>query len=271
MKQCNECKRMLPLDRFEKSKSCKDGFGGTCKECRYKKKLKKFNCQICGESFMSSHKNAKYCGSICQGIARRRRTKTNCSFCDKPIEVINSKFEKWKYFYCNQKCRTEHLRTLVKGEANPNYSKIKFNCNGCGKSIEITIYEKKNLKHHFCSYECYKNNIGKFYTGPNNCNWNHNLTDKERLIKRRYPAYYKWRKQVYERDNYTCKCCNSSTGGDLIAHHILNYSSHKHLRTDINNGITLCKKCHKEFHNYYGYYNNTQEQLNEFMKKASIK
>ena len=91
------------------------------------------------------------------------------------------------------------------------------------------------------------------------------------MIKRRYPAYYKWRKQVYERDNYTCKCCNSSTGGDLIAHHILNYSSHKHLRTDINNGITLCKKCHKEFHNYYGYYNNTQEQLNEFMKKASIK
>ena len=37
------------------------------------------------------------------------------------------------------------------------------------------------------------------------------------------------------------------------------------LRTDVNNGITLCKTCHKEFHDIYGYTNNTKEQLDMYI------
>lgn len=64
---------------------------------------------------------------------------------------------------------------------------------------------------------------------------------------RNYPEYEEWRKSVFERDNYTCQKCNVR-GGDLEAHHINSYKEYPDLRLDINNGITLCKKCHKDEH-----------------------
>lgn len=42
-------------------------------------------------------------------------------------------------------------------------------------------------------------------------------------------------------------------------------SEHTELRVDMNNGITMCEKCHKEFHNNYGYTGNDDIQLDEFL------
>ena len=33
----------------------------------------------------------------------------------------------------------------------------------------------------------------------------------------------------------------------------------------LNNGICLCKKCHKEFHGKYGWGKNTKEQFDDFI------
>lgn len=65
--------------------------------------------------------------------------------------------------------------------------------------------------------------------------------------ERRTPEYRLWRDSVYKRDNYTCQHCGQ-IGGDLEAHHIESFAKHKEKRIDVNNGITLCKKCHKELH-----------------------
>lgn len=84
--------------------------------------------------------------------------------------------------------------------------------------------------------------------GINHPNFNLNITEKQRFEKREYSEYWNFRKKVYERDNYTCQCCGDNKGGNLNAHHIENYSDNEKKRTDINNGITLCDKCHKKFH-----------------------
>lgn len=59
--------------------------------------------------------------------------------------------------------------------------------------------------------------------------------------------YINWRNNVFKRDNYSCQFCSIS-GCKLHAHHIEYWSINKEKRYDINNGITLCIKCHKNLH-----------------------
>lgn len=81
--------------------------------------------------------------------------------------------------------------------------------------------------------------------------------------------YIKWRKSVYSRDGYSCQCCGnkSSIGNpvELNAHHILNWKDYPDLHFDIDNGITMCDKCHILFHRIYGKKNTSKEQLDEFI------
>lgn len=73
-----------------------------------------------------------------------------------------------------------------------------------------------------------------------------------------------WRESVFARDNFTDQK-TGIRGGDLHAHHILNFAEYPELRFAIDNGITLSKESHKEFHKKYGMRNNTREQLLEFL------
>ncbi len=77
-----------------------------------------------------------------------------------------------------------------------------------------------------------------------------------------------WRKAVFERDNYTCQKYGI-VGGKLVVHHILNFAEYPELRFAIDNGITLSKKAHNEFHKKYGKKNNTREQLTSFLHEKS--
>lgn len=97
--------------------------------------------------------------------------------------------------------------------------------------------------------------------GEKNPNWKGGITP---ALKRERSKLTEWRKNIFERDEYTCKKCNQK-GGTLNAHHIKNFSSYIKGRFDCNNGVTLCKKCHKQFHSQYGIKNNSILQLNEYL------
>ena len=94
--------------------------------------------------------------------------------------------------------------------------------------------------------------------------------DLSEYLPQRGDTYYnEWVSNVLERDNRTCQCCGSKLNPQ--AHHLKSYAKHKELRTDVNNGITLCECCHSPmvlngFHQKYGTYNNTPEQLLEYIK-----
>lgn len=60
-------------------------------------------------------------------------------------------------------------------------------------------------------------------------------------------ATAKWRKAVFERDDYTCQDCGER-GGRLNAHHIRPWYADEAGRFDVENGVTLCKKCHHTAH-----------------------
>jgi len=80
--------------------------------------------------------------------------------------------------------------------------------------------------------------------------------------RERYSDEWKeWRTSVFTRDNFTCmQCkCKSTRTNSLHPHHIKKRSSYPDLKYDINNGITLCAKCHVLTF-------NKEEKLEEYFK-----
>ena len=106
----------------------------------------------------------------------------------------------------------------------------------------------------------------KLLTGDKHPNWNPNLTQEEREIKRKMPEYSEWSAKVKERDGYVCQV-SGQTGGELVSHHLDGWSWCKEKRFDIDNGITICKSLHDFFHSIYHTGNNTKEQFEEFIFK----
>ena len=66
---------------------------------------------------------------------------------------------------------------------------------------------------------------------------------------------------MFKRDAFTCQRCHDNRGGNLEAHHLNSYTDFPDERFVLENGITLCRECHKEFHRVYTYRHNTREQF----------
>lgn len=77
--------------------------------------------------------------------------------------------------------------------------------------------------------------------------------------------FVNWAQDVKERDDFTCQICDRR-GGPLHAHHLNSWDRFVSERYDLVNGITLCSKCHKNFHTLYSFGNNTKEQFAEYRK-----
>lgn len=141
---------------------------------------------------------------------------------------------------------------------------------GCRLTLNNTRdIERKNFCNHSCKAKYYqrlgvmskppvgvhtkphseetKKYLSKINSGKNHPRW---IDDRSKLnVKedRRYCfEYRKWRQQVFERDNYTCRKCNQR-GGELEAHHMIPYAVEEY-RYSVWNGLTLCLVCHKKIH-----------------------
>lgn len=113
--------------------------------------------------------------------------------------------------------------------------------------------------------------LNKLRSGSNHPNWRSDISLEEKLRRKSERKYSdarlnRWRNKVYKRDCYTCKKCHDNKGGNLVVHHIYSWAYYESLRYVVKNGITLCTRCHKDFHKKFGRKKNTQKQFNIWIR-----
>jgi len=79
--------------------------------------------------------------------------------------------------------------------------------------------------------------------GSKNGNWKGGVTKEIRKF-RRSKEYIAWRKAVIERSGGICEECHSDE--NIEAHHIISLHKDFSKALDIDNGMALCRSCHKK-------------------------
>ena len=222
-----------------------------------KKAFEKRGCELLSTNYINSKEKLKYrcvCGNIshinfgnfsqgqlCWECGRRRggnRTYT---------------LGKVKEIFSQEGC------TLLEDKyVNPRTS-MKYICK-CGR--ESTIRLDNFLQGKRCQ-GCRADKL----SGKGSPLWNEELTDEDRVKGRKYKEYNEWRKKVFERDEYTCVNCSERASGKLNAHHIISYTKHPELRTNVSNGVTLCEPCHLEYHREYTQSNANKETCEMVLRR----
>lgn len=83
------------------------------------------------------------------------------------------------------------------------------------------------------------------------------------------PKHKAWARKVKERDGFRCRVCHKDRCY-LHAHHLNSWNVFIDHRFLVENGITLCTKCHESFHDIYGSGNNTYLQFREFLTLVKL-
>lgn len=152
------------------------------------------------------------------------------------------------------------VKSICKTRGKGRDSRVVAVCD-CGKTLVVL---RKHLESgHTTSCGCYNLEV---ISGKNSHFYDSSLTDEDRSSFR--PNLAKWRKQVFERDNCECVVCGSQD--NLVVHHLNGYRTNRHLATDVNNGVAVCRNCHTEFHNIFmGNYRTpvTTEDFEQFKEQ----
>jgi 5-methylcytosine-specific restriction endonuclease McrA len=183
--------------------------------------------------------------------------------------VIPRKLIKKKY--CIPKDAT--IKVKIEDLAINSSLKVEYECDKCHDIVAISyanFYRSQQLHDFNKLTYCVHCTASVYNSGKNHYMYNENLSEEHRQDKRESTEYSEFHRLVLKRDNYTCQCCGyrNSHKRDMIVHHLYSYDTYKDLRTDVTNGITLCKNCHKNFHAKYGSGNNTKEQFEEWLPFA---
>lgn len=263
-------------------------------------------CELCNKEFKPNKRGQIYCSRVCSNKSRAKGKKTvKCNYCNKdivryPSEILDKNYcsktclksfikenhqttvkcnicgkefvrqkshaDKVLNNYCSYECSAKGFSKNHTGENHPGFLNTYTECAYCHKEIYRKRAVLKKNKNSFCSSGCKNKWESENLSGINSHHYNENITDAERVRGRKYYEYRQWRIRVYERDEYTCQICGFDNGGILNAHHLNGYNWDKKNRTNVDNAVTLCELCHSNFHNIYGYGNNTKEQFQEHVK-----
>ena len=143
------------------------------------------------------------------------------------------------------------LKLVEKTRRHPDdYNLLQVKCTYCNKWFTPPLHA---VSDRVCGINGTKQHEGRFYCS-NGCRQACPTYNKQL-----YPRGFKnttsrevqpeLRQMVLERDNWTCQKCEKNTEEvELHCHHITGVEQNPIESADIDNCITLCKKCHKEVH-----------------------
>lgn len=216
-------------------------------------KDKRTICKQCNKVFYTfQSENRLFCCNDCYLKYKRENAnveKLICLECGKKFTARKDFHQK----FCSKQCSS-----LYRFKQH-NIYKI---CEYCGKEFRVS---KCHIDRKYCSKKCQGKTYKTTRSGKNGYNYNPLLTEQDR-IDRRYDIRHKeWSLNVKKKDNFICQKCGDSSGHNLVSHHILAYWKYPNSRYDIDNGITLCSNCHKEFHKLYGNKKFTDKDLYNFL------
>ena len=208
------------------------------------------DCKYCGKSFKHrpgrKHQFNKFCSRPCSGL-------------DSALHFNKEKSPHWKRemirekscLYCGRKIKHVERKDLK------NFRSIFPDTTFTTRAISKFQDQK------FCSSKCAQ--VGKSYKKKEqHWNWRGGIGGLRHLIMSS-GKYKRWRKVIFERDNYTCQKCGKH-GGNLEADHKKQFvliliennikTVDQALECDdlwkISNGRTLCQKCHRKTFVFFG-------------------
>lgn len=156
-----------------------------------------------------------------------------CEICNQEFEPKN-KLQK----YCCKNCKKRaNVLTVLKKRSKQRKEKFDATdkikkCLVCGKEFEV---RQQYRKQKYCSEKCL-NKSEKLFGGK-----------QERDLEYKNQIRFDGNKyKVLERDNYTCQVCGNTT--QLVIHHKDESGQCDNPNNEIENLVTLCRRCHINIH-----------------------
>ena len=194
-------------------------------------------CKICLRVFSKPLKysyrqwNTKiFCSNTCSAKFKTTKLIRKCLFCSKEFYTLPCLLKKGKGKFCSKACSAKTNKPAKGHKVTEEHKNIIRKMRTNKKHSKDT--KEKMSKALIAHYDKIGRKIYKRYI---------HLTSSKQ--------YRTWRESVFSRDSWTCQGCKLK-GCYLEAHHIKSWARYPLLRYDIENGLTLCKECHKLTDNY---------------------
>ena len=234
--------RLTAIERLEKQTKNKEYYW-LCKcQCGNYKEI--IGCNL-------TNGISKSCGCLARELTSKRQSKAG-------LDLTGKRFDRL---------------VAIKPSGKKNYEGRLWVCKcDCGNYTEATARGLNGGRITSCGCKRIQHitKLGKSHQGKNNPLYNHTLTDDERaatLFQRTSAQYKDIRNKTLKRDNFECVVCSSNER--VVAHHLDGFDKHKDKRFELDNLVTLCGDCHKEFHHTFGYGGNTREQFENYFKNKT--
>lgn len=217
-------------------------------------------CTKCSKEFITDDKRQKYCCIVCAYADRpNKKVLVMCDYCKNELKIFPSR-SIIKHHFCNVSCQIEWQKVYHSGTNNPQWkgATLAKVCEYCRRT-----FKPRRKDAQFCCDYCRISDLTEWQYGSDNPAWKGGTTTGRRVLEMQ-GIYKAWKRKVFERDKYRCSMCGSKR--QIEAHHIKTFALYPELRTDLDNGITLCNECHRKLNSKEHLYENYFYLIRDLIK-----